>query len=307
MDNSFDVSREVSTAVELGKPVVALESAFLTHGLPHPVNIDTAAEMHNSVRSAGAVPAMVGIVDGVMRIGLTDEEIAKLAKGDAEKASARDIAYMVKKKFSAGTTVSATMRIAACAHISIMATGGIGGVHRGFDMSGDVSADLWEMVRTPMIVVCSGPKAILDIPRTSEWLETHSVPVYGFATDTLPAFYCGSSGVRVPRLDDAKDVAGFIKTATSLGSRTAIIIGVEVSKKNALDLAEAIEQAVKDAAKNGISGKNLTPYLLSLVAENSGGKAIEANRTLLADNARVAAEIAVEMSKEDDRRIGFMV
>lgn len=308
MDDTLNIAPEVTAAINHNQPVVALESSVIAHGLPKPVNVETALAMEEAVRSAGAFPATIGVIEGTVRVGLTKEEIDRLGEGKAAKLGARDLPYAIAKKLDGGTTVSATIRIAAAASIPVMATGGIGGVHRGFAETMDVSADLWELSRTPVVVVCSGMKAVLDIRATAEWLESHSVPVYGYETDELPAFYSRKSGISVPRLDNCAELAEMLKTAGgAFGMRSAILITVAIPEKAELDVSAEIENAVREAAEQGIRGKDLTPYLLRRAGELTGGKSIEANVALLKNNAKVAAEIACALSEATaPRRIGFL-
>ncbi len=308
MQDPLDISHEISSALTRNEPVVALESSLIAHGLPSAVNVKTALEMEEAVRGARAIPATIGIIEGKVRVGLTKDEIETLGKGGAAKVASRDIPYTVSRKLYGGTCVSATARIAAAAGIAVMATGGIGGVHRGFAETHDVSADLWELARTPVIVICSGAKSVLDIPATLEWLESHSVPVYGYETDDFPAFYSRSSGITVPQMEDQCDVAELAKVSGgAFGVRYAMVIGAPIPEADAIDVTAEMDEAAKEAAKAGVVGKDLTPYLLNKVAELTGGKSIEANVALLKNNARVAGEIAREIAETQQRRMGFLV
>lgn len=308
MQNPLDISHEVSSALNRNHPVVALETSYLAHGLPSPLNLETALAMEEAIREAGAVPASIGMIDGRVRVGLTKDELERLGSGGAPKLAVRDIPYAVAKKTDGGFTVSSTIRIAASTGILVMATGGIGGVHRGAGETFDISADLWEIARTPIIIVCSGAKAILDIPATMEWLETHSVPVYGYQTSEMPAFYSRSTGIRIPEAESAMDVAEIAKVAGSAtGARTATLVAVPVPEADELLAASFISKALDEADKNGIKGKELTPYLLERVGELSEGKSTECNVALLKNNARVGAEISTCLFEEAQRRIGFMV
>ena len=307
MQNPLDISQDISKAINHNEAVVALESSVIAHGLPSPINVETALAMEEAVRSAGAVPATIGVIEGKARIGLTKEEIERLGKGGAPKLATRDLAYAVHKKLDGGTTVSSTARLALASNIAIMATGGIGGVHRNFSQTFDVSADLWELARTPIIIVCSGIKSVLDIAATMEWLETHGIPVYGFGTDELPSFYSSKSGMAIPKLDDAHDVAELAKLGGgALGIRGSMIIAAPVPKEAEVDVADEIAAAVKDADEQVIRGKELTPFLLNRVAELTNGKSIQANVALLKNNAKVAAQIASAMLEDDSRRVGFL-
>lgn len=308
MQNPLDISHEISCTLNRNQPVVALESSVIAQGLPSPVNVETALAVEQSVRDAGAVPATIGVIDGKIRVGLTEDEIKSLADGAAAKLAVCDIPYALAKKLNGGTTVSATMRIAAMAGISVMSTGGIGGVHRGACETFDMSADLWELARTPIVVVCSGAKAVLDISATSEWLETHGVPVYGYQTSELPAFYSSSTGISIPKVDDASDLAEILKlSGSAVGARCATIVAVHVPKEDEVSIAPHIEKAIKEASEKGIKGKELTPYLLARVGEHSKGESLKANISLLKNNARVASEIAHSLCEDTERRMGFTV
>lgn len=308
MQNPLDISQEVSSALNRNRPVVALETSYLAHGLPQPVNLETAIEMERLIREGGAVPASIGMIEGRIKVGLSGEELQRLGQGHAPKLAVRDVPYAVAKKSDGGFTVSSTIRLAASVGILVMATGGVGGVHRGAAETFDISADLWEMARTPIIIVCSGAKAVLDIPATMEWLETHGVPVYGYETDEMPAFYSRSTGIHIPKTDGAMDVAEIARVAGSAtGARTASIVAVPVPEADEFLAASFISKAVDEADRNGVKGKNLTPYLLKTVGELSEGKATQCNVALLKNNARVAAEIATCLFEEAQRRIGFMV
>ena len=269
---------------------------------------ETALALEEIIREAGATPASVGMIEGRIKVGLSKEEIKRLGKGKAPKVAVRDIPYAVARKTDGGFTVSSTIRIASASGILVMATGGIGGVHRGAAESFDISADLWELARTPIIVICSGPKAVLDISATMEWLETHGVPVYGYETDEMPAFYSRSSGIKVPKANGARDVAEIAKVAGSAtGARTATIVAVPVPEADEFLAAPFVSKAIDEAAKKNITGKDLTPYLLKRVGELSEGKSVECNIALLKNNARAAAEIAKALFEEAGHRIGFTV
>lgn len=306
MEEVLEVSQEVRLALNRNEPVVALESSVVAHGLPPDFRLSTAEAMHSAVRERGAVPAMVGVIGGKLRVGLTDEEIKILADGQAEKVTTRDIPLVVARCLNGGTTVSATIRLAVPLGITVVATGGIGGVHLGNPQ--DISADLWEMTHTPAIIACSGVKSIADARATIEWLETHGVPVYGYQTDYLPGFYMRSTGLEVPRLDSASELAEVLRaTVASIGMRCAVLIGVPIPAEDEVDVRDAVAQAVRDAEEQGIQGKALTPFLLRRVDELTNGRATKANIALLVNNARVAAEIAVVLSEESRRRMGFLV
>lgn len=308
MENPLDIAHEVSSALNQNRPVVALESSVIAQGLPSPVNVETALAMEQAVRDAGATPATIGMIDGRIKVGLTKEEIERLGEGKAAKLAVRDIPYALANKQDGGFTVSATARTAAAAGIAVMATGGIGGVHRGAAETFDISADLWELSRTPIIVICSGAKAVLDVAATAEWLETHSVAVYGYKTDELPSFYSRSSGIPVPKVESPSAMAEIVKIAScATGNRSATLLAVPVPKADAVDVASDIESALQEAAAKGIKGKELTPFLLNKVAETTAGKSIKANVALLKNNAGIAGEVACALYEEAQRRIGFMV
>jgi pseudouridine-5'-phosphate glycosidase len=277
------------------EPVVALESTLITHGLPYPQNVETALAMEQAVRDAGATPATIAILKGRITVGLSADAIDELAQAETvRKCSRRDIALAVGLKEHGATTVAGTMLIAHMAGIDVFATGGIGGVHRGQPF--DVSADLQELGRTPVAVVCSGAKSILDLPLTMEVLETQGVPVIGLKTDTLPAFYTRSSGIPLDaRIESPAEAAAVIRAARSLTMQHGLLITVPVPEADALpaDIAEAaIQQATAEADAQQIYGKALTPFVLSRVAQLTDGRAMKSNRALLVNNARVAADIA---------------
>lgn len=303
MPASLVYSTEVATARAHGQPLVALESTLITHGLPYPANRDTALAMEQAVRDAGAVPATIAILEGQVMVGLSSEQIDMLAQkpaGSVRKCSRRDLPIAIGLGESAATTVAGTMIVAHWAGIPIFATGGIGGVHRGHPW--DVSADLIELGRTPVAVVCAGAKSILDLPLTLEVLETQGVPIIGLGTDTLPAFYTRSSGLPVDAcIQTTSQAAQIIHAARAIGAQHGILITVPVPEAEALsyEIAEAaIEQATRDADANSIHGKALTPFVLGRVLELTGGASLRANRALLINNAGVAAQIAVELMQQ---------
>ena len=268
---------------------------MITHGLPRPVNLEVARRLEAVVRDNGATPATIAILDGELYAGLEPDQLERLANTDnVRKVSRRDLPIVIAQKGHGATTVAATMWVAAQAGIKVFATGGIGGVHRGQPF--DVSADLPELAQTPVVVVCAGAKAILDLPLTLEWLETHGVPVLGFGTDTFPAFYSRSSGLPVDaRCDTAEDAAQIIRAKFDLGLPGGVLIGVPVPEEYAVapeDIEPAIQQALKMAEAEGIRGKAISPFLLKHVSELTGGESLKANIALLENNARVAAQIA---------------
>jgi len=295
MREFLKIASEVAQAINDRRPVVALESTVIAHGLPRPQNLETANRLQEVVRESGAVPGTVAIIAGKLTVGLSDNEIKLLAeKDDIRKISTRDIPIAVAQGWDGATTVASTTWIAHRAGLKVFATGGIGGVHRG--SLPDVSADLPELARTPIVVVCSGAKIVLDLPATREWLETHAVTVVGFQCDELPAFYSRASGLRVDvRADDADAVAGIFRAQQSLGIESALLVGVPVPAKfevAAEELQQVLTTALEDAEWKGITGPELTPFLLRQMAERSGGATLRANIALLENNARVAATIA---------------
>ncbi len=303
MNDSFvDVIAEVKLAIQTGKPVVALESTVIAHGLPRPQNLDTARRLQAVVRSEGAIPATVAILDGQVKIGLTDDELEVLANADqVVKVSRRDFSNVVGRGLTGATTVAGTLIAASWAGIRVMATGGIGGVHRGEEP--DVSADLPEIARTPMVVVCSGAKAILDLSATLEWLETHGVPVVGYGTDDLPGFYARSSGLPLEvRADTPASVSELWDTHTGLGMTGGMVVTVPPPEKEALsgtEIQSAINQALDQAVADGVRGKHTTPYLLEKVKELTGGASLRVNIALLENNARIASMISNKIVNSD--------
>ncbi len=306
------ISPEVKAALAERRPVVALESTIITHGMPYPANAETARDVEAETRAGGAVPATIAIIDGQLHVGLEPDQLERLASDTtAGKASRRDLALVVAQGGSAGTTVATTMLIAARAGIAIFATGGIGGVHRGAESSFDVSADLIELSRSPVTVVCAGAKSILDLPKTLEVLETYGVPVIGYGTDEFPAFFSRSSGLRVDgRLDTPEAVAGALRTHRMLGMTGGLLICNPLPLTEEVPAAEInprIDAAIAEAAANGVTGKDLTPYLLARLVELTGGKSLKANRALIRYNARLAAAIAVALASESPAgNFGFL-
>jgi pseudouridine-5'-phosphate glycosidase len=295
MREFLNIAPEVAQALSEERPVVALESTVIAHGLPRPQNLETARRLEEAVREGAAVPATIAIIGGKLTVGLSYDEIQLLAeKSDVRKISTRDLSVAVAQGWDGATTVASTTWIAHRAGIKVFATGGIGGVHRG--SLPDVSADLPELARTPIVVVCSGAKIVLDLPATREWLETHAVTVVGYQCDELPAFYSRASGLRVDvRADDADAVASIFRAQQSLGIESALLLGVAVPAKfevPAEELQPVLTTALEDAEWKGITGPELTPFLLRQMAERSGGATLRANIALLENNARVAATIA---------------
>ena len=304
MNNNIylDIAPEVDSALKEGRPVVALESTIISHGMPYPQNVETAVNVENIIRSEGAVPATIAVIGGKMKVGLSRQEIEYLGKKGmaVTKASRRDLPSLAAKKMDGATTVASTMIIAAMAGIKIFATGGIGGVHRGAETTMDISADLEELGRTDVTVVCAGAKSILDIGLTLEYLETKGVPVLGYGTDELPAFYCRESGFGVDyRVDTPEELAATIKAKHDMGVHGGILVGNPIPKQYEMPKAmadRAIDIAVKKAEENGIKGKQLTPFLLALVKEMTGGMSLDSNIQLVYNNARVAAKTAVALT-----------
>jgi len=298
----MDLSPEVAEARAKGKPLVALESTIITHGMPYPRNAETAQMVEEAVRSFGAVPATIAVVNGRFRVGLAPKEIDGLAQlnGGVVKASRRDLAAVAARRGSAGTTVAATMFVAHLAGIEIFATGGIGGVHRGAEETFDISADLVELSRTRVAVVCAGAKSILDIEKTLEFLETQGVAIVGYRCDEFPAFYARSSGFRIEhRCDGLHDLARMIRLQREIGPG-GLLIANPVPEDQALEEAvieERIAAAVAEAKEQGVSKKEATPFLLRRVVELTGGRSLEANVALIKNNAILAAQAAVELAK----------
>ena len=307
------IAPEVKTALAGRRAVVALESTIITHGMPYPANAETALDVEAAVRDNGAIPATIAIIEGRFHVGLEARELEALARDtSAAKASRRDLALLVGAGRTAGTTVAATMLIAARAGIAIFATGGIGGVHRGAELTFDVSADLIELSRTPVAVVCAGAKSILDLPKTLEVLETYGVPVIGYGTNEFPAFFSRSSGITLEhRLDSPAAIAEVLAKHRELGMTGGILICNPLAAADEVPAAEMtprIEAALAEATAKGISGKALTPYLLGRLVDLTGGKSLAANRKLIRNNARLAAEIAVAMCQEQrPGPFGFLV
>lgn len=293
---------DVRQALDAGRPVVALESTLVAHGMPFPHNLQTGRALEQAVREHGAVPATIALLDGQMVVGLSDAQLEQLAAlgPQAAKASGRDLAALQVRRATAGTTVAATMRIAALAGIAVFATGGIGGVHRGAELSFDVSADLTELAHTPVAVVCAGAKSILDIGKTLELLETLGVPVLGHGTDDFPAFFARTSGFRVDhRFDTPTELAQAIAWHRRVGRGGGLLVANPIPHDAALDAAaiEArIAEAIAQANASGIAGKALTPYLLQRINELTGGRSLQANIALARHNAAVAAQIAVALA-----------
>ena len=294
----LDVKPEVAEAIAQGKPVVALESTIISHGMPYPQNVETALQVEKIIRENGAVPATIAIIGGRLKAGLTPEEIASFGKkGQAiAKASRRDLAVLCARGQDGATTVTTTMIIAHMAGISMFATGGIGGVHRGAETTMDISADLEELARTPVMVVCAGAKSILDLGLTLEYLETHGVPVIGYGTEELPAFYTRTSGFPVDyRVDTPEELAAAFRAQNDMALGGGMLVTNPIPEAYSMDPAVingAIDQAVTECREKGIHGKGITPFLLARVAELTGGDSLASNIQLVYNNARVAAQTA---------------
>lgn len=304
MNNKYlDISPEVAAALAEGKPVVALESTIISHGMPYPQNVETALAVEEIVRSCGAVPATVAIIGGRLKAGLSREEIEYLGReGTAiNKASRRDIPVIVAKGMDGATTVTTTMMIADMAGIKVFATGGIGGVHRGAEVTMDISADLEELASTQVMVVCAGAKSILDLGLTLEYLETHGVTVIGYGTKELPAFYTRSSGHSVDyRLDTPAEIATAFRAKMDMGLRGGMLVTNPIPEEYSMDpevIGRAIDDAVCEAQSLGIKGKETTPFLLAKIKDITGGDSLASNIKLVFNNARLASEIACELAK----------
>ena len=303
MNKYLDVKDEVAEAVANGKPVVALESTIISHGMPYPQNVDTALKVEQIVRDNGAIPATIAIIGGRLKAGLTEMEIEYFGKKGPEiaKASRRDLAAICAKGEDGACTVTTTMMIAHMAHIKIFATGGIGGVHRGAETTMDISADLEELSKTPVMVVCAGCKSILDIGLTLEYLETKGVPVIGMGTDDFPAFYTSKSGYKVDyRVESPKELAEIYKVSRNIDLEGGILVGNPIPDEFAMDpnvINPAIDEAIAECNRLGIKGKETTPFLLAKVKELTGGNSLDSNIQLVFNNAKVAAQTAVEIFK----------
>lgn len=301
LEKYLDIKEEVREALALGKPVVALESTILSHGMPYPENLDFAAKVEEVIREEGCIPATAALIDGKIKLGLEPDELEIMCKAqNVGKVSRRDFAAYLATKRTGATTVASTMMCAAFAGIKVFATGGIGGVHRNGQNTMDISADLQELGNTRVAVVCAGAKQILDIGRTLEYLETMGVPVIGMGTDQFPAFFCRNSGFGVDyRADSPKDVAAIIKTTWDLGLKGGLLIGNPVPEEYAQDydyMEGIITKALEMADEKGVHGKDITPFLLATIKELTGGESFKSNVQLALNNARCAAKIAKELS-----------
>ena len=303
LNKYLDVSPEVAAAVAEGRPVVALESTIISHGMPYPQNVETALKVESIIRENGAVPATIAILGGRLKAGLTAGEIEYLGKqGTAvHKASRRDLAVLCARGADGATTVTTTMIIAHMAGIQIFATGGIGGVHRGAETTMDISADLEELSQTPVMVVCAGAKSILDLGLTLEYLETHGVPVIGYGTEELPAFYTRKSGFGVDyRIDSPAELAAAFKASQDMGLKGGMLVTNPIPEEFSVDPAvinKAIDEAVAEAKAQGIHGKETTPFLLARIKDITGGDSLDSNIQLVFNNARLAAKTAAELCR----------
>ena len=303
LNKYLDIAPEVAEALAQGKPVVALESTIISHGMPYPQNVETAVNVERIIRENGAVPATIAIIGGRLKAGLTPEELEYFGKkGQAiHKASRRDLAVLCARGEDGATTVTTTMIIAHMAGIKVFATGGIGGVHRGAETTMDISADLEELGQTPVMVVCAGAKSILDLGLTLEYLETKGVPVIGYGTEELPAFYTRQSGFKVDyRIDTPEELAAAFKAGHEMGLKSGMLVTNPIPEEFAMPksvIDAAIDQAIAECNANGIHGKETTPFLLARVAELTGGDSLASNIRLVYNNAKVAAQTAVAYCK----------
>jgi pseudouridine-5'-phosphate glycosidase len=298
MNKYLDLSPEVAAAMAAGKPVVALESTIISHGMPYPQNVETALRVEQTICDNGAVPATVAVIGGRLKAGLTPEEIEYLGKKgrDVAKASRRDLPVLVARGADGATTVTTTMIIAALAGIRVFATGGVGGVHRGAETTMDISADLEELARTPVMVICAGAKSILDLGLTLEYLETKGVPVIGYGTEEPPAFYTRKSGFKVDyRIDTPEELAAAFRTKLELGLGGGMLVTNPIPEEYSMDpdrINAAIDEAVAEANRLGIKGKETTPFLLAKIKDITGGDSLASNIQLVLNNARLAAKVA---------------
>ncbi|WP_191440367.1 pseudouridine-5'-phosphate glycosidase [Anaerotruncus colihominis] len=299
----LEISPEVQKALDEGRPVVALESTIISHGMPYPQNVETALNVEKIIRDNGAVPATTAIIGGKLRVGLSKDEIDYIGKKGLKvtKASRRDIPVLVARGEDGATTVAATMILANLAGVSVFATGGIGGVHRGAETTMDISADLEELASTPVMVICAGAKSILDLGLTLEYLETHGVSVLGYQTEELPAFFTRKSGFKVDyRMDTPKELAAAFKAKNDLGLRGGMVVANPIPEEYAMDadyISKSIAEAIDEANAKGIKGKDTTPFLLDKLEKITGGSSLKANIQLVYNNAKVATQIACELSR----------
>jgi len=303
LNKYLDIAPEVKAALDAGKPVVALESTIISHGMPYPQNVETALNVEKLIRENGAVPATIAIIGGRLKAGLSPEEIDYLGRTGTSvpKASRRDLPVLVSKGMDGATTVTTTMIIAHLAGISVFATGGIGGVHRGAETTMDISADLEELAHTPVMVICAGAKSILDLGLTLEYLETHGVPVIGYGTEELPAFYTRKSGFKVDyELDSPAELAAAFHTKQELGLVGGMLVANPIPEAYSMDhevISKAIDEAIAESHKLGIHGKETTPFLLAKIKDLTGGNSLASNIQLVYNNARLAAHTAAELAR----------
>ncbi|RYZ59305.1 MAG: pseudouridine-5'-phosphate glycosidase [Proteobacteria bacterium] len=302
MQSFLDIHPEVALALKAGKPVVALESTIISHGMPYPQNLKMAREVEGIIRAEGAIPATIGIIKGRVKIGLSDSDLESFAQNPkVEKVSRRDFPLIIAQEKDGATTVAGTMIAAQWAGIKIFVTGGLGGVHRGVDQNWDISADLTELQQTDVTVVCAGVKSILDIPKTLEVLETSGVPVLGYGTDEFPSFFTRSSGCPVlQRCDDLETVAKIIRAKDMMGLKGGVVLANPIPEADALDaefINGVIAKALAEADEKGVSGKAITPFLLKNIVERTEGKSLVANIALVKNNAKIGARLAIALSK----------
>ena len=302
LEDKLRIAPPIRDALAAGGPVVALETTIVTHGMPYPENVATALSLEDEIRRRGATPATIAVIDGVIRVGLSREELDWLGSAkDVLKLSRNDLAYAIAARKHGATTVAATMICAQLAGIRVFATGGIGGVHRGAETTFDISADLEELAATPVAVVCAGAKALLDLPKTLEYLETRGVPVVGYRTSEFPAFWSRSSGLPAPiRLDSAEGIAELLKVKWGLGLGGGVVVANPIAIEDEIpaeEMAAVISAAVAEAGQRGVTGKSVTPYILARIVELTGGRSLRTNIKLVQANARLAAEIAVALCR----------
>ncbi|ABR46928.1 Indigoidine synthase A family protein [Alkaliphilus metalliredigens QYMF] len=302
VEKYLEYAPEVKKAIAEGRPIVALESTIISHGMPYPQNVETAKKVEDMIREGGAVPATIAIVKGKIKVGLTEEELMFLGQSkDVVKASRRDLPLIIAKELNGATTVASTMIIAALAGIKVFVTGGIGGVHRGAQETLDISADLMELAQTNVAVVCAGVKSILDIGLTLEVLETHGVPIVGYQTEDFPAFYTRKSGYGVDyAVANVEELARALKAKWDLDLKGGVVVANPIPEAYAMDealITQAIDEAVQEAAAKGIQGKETTPFLLTKIKEITEGKSLESNIELVFNNAKIGAELAVALHR----------
>lgn len=303
MNKFINFSTEVKEALDLNRPVVALESTIIAHGFPYPDNIKLAKELKKQTKESNVIPATVAIIDGKIKVGLNDQELKYIAKSDSiHKASLRDIPVLIAKKLSGATTVAATMQIASIAGIDLFVTGGIGGVHRGAESTFDISADLNALARFPVTVVCAGAKSVLDLAKTKEVLETKGVPLLGYKTNKLPAFYLRDSGLDVDyRIEDVREIVEIIKTNKTINNSNGILVTVPIPKEDELDKVKynnILDKLLIELKEKSITGKKITPYLLSRIKEETKGESVKANISLVKNNLKIGIGIAKKLKEE---------